>query len=129
MSEVKKKRVSYTQLTLKYLRRQGYLCEVVEKWINFGRPGGGGIRRDLFNIIDIIAVKPGSILGVQSTSLPHRDDHLVKLTEAKGENSIRWLESGAGLQLITWEKIGHRWQPTVDDITPSGCLPQPLPES
>jgi hypothetical protein len=115
---VKKKRIPYTQLTLKWLRREGFMCEVVERWVTFGpNPKAGGppgIRRDLFNIIDIIAIKPGCILGVQSTSCGARDAHIHKIQIEKAANLTAWLESGAGLWLVSWEKPEHRWLPIVD---------------
>ncbi len=53
-----------TQRTLKWLRDQGYLCGIVERFLAYA--GTHGKRQDLFSIIDIIAIKPGVTVGVQS---------------------------------------------------------------
>lgn len=81
-------------------------------------------RVDLFNIIDILAIKPGEILGVQSTSWAARQKHLVKLKSVEAENTKAWLESGAKLQLITWKKVkikrggsAFRYEPFVEEIS------------
>jgi hypothetical protein len=55
--------VSPTQRSLKHLRAEGYVCWVTEHWNAFAH-----IRQDLFGIIDIIALKDGETLGVQTTS-------------------------------------------------------------
>ncbi len=53
-----------TQRSLKALRAEGWLCDVVERWVP-----GANIRRDLFNMADLLAVKPGEKpLLVQVTS-------------------------------------------------------------
>ena len=52
-----------TQRTLAYLREQGYLCAIVEKWNPHVK-----IRQDLFGFIDILAIKKDETLAVQCTS-------------------------------------------------------------
>lgn len=44
-----------TQRSLKVLRDDGYICEVVERWLP-----GINCRRDLFNMADILAIKAGA---------------------------------------------------------------------
>jgi hypothetical protein len=43
---------SPTQLSLAWLKKEGYLAEVVEKWIP-----GANIRKDLWGWCDIVAIK------------------------------------------------------------------------
>ena len=52
-----------TQRSLKYLREQGYTVAITERWNPFAR-----IRQDLFGFIDLLAIKPGETLAVQTTS-------------------------------------------------------------
>ena len=60
-----------TAFTLRYLRRSGYLAEVVERWIP-----GANIRKDLFGIIDLVAITVDEpILGIQATSLTNACAH------------------------------------------------------
>lgn len=56
--------MSPTKRALKHLREMGYQAQVVEKWNAFAK-----IRKDLFDCIDIVAVRAGCpVLGVQCTS-------------------------------------------------------------
>jgi len=52
-----------TERSLKYLREQGYLCAIVEKWNPHAR-----IRQDLWGWCDILAIKKDEVLAVQVTS-------------------------------------------------------------
>ena len=52
-----------TQRSLKYLRADGWLCAVVEHWNSHAR-----IRQDLFGVVDILAIRDGETLAVQTTS-------------------------------------------------------------
>jgi hypothetical protein len=54
---------SPTQLTLKWLRDEGYLAEVVEKWLP-----GINVRKDLWGWCDIVALKDEETVAVQCTS-------------------------------------------------------------
>lgn len=112
------KRVPYTSKTLELLRDQGWMCEKVEQWIP-----GANIRRDLFGIIDIIAIDRGQVLGIQSTSWDARKPHLEKIYRERLEQTKAWLDSGAHLWLITWQKVkikrggkAFRYEPHVDII-------------
>jgi len=86
-----------TSRTLNYLRNNGYLCDIVERFIQ-----GARIRSDLFGIIDIIAIQKNEIIGVQSTGTAF-SAHLKKIETSK--NLRPWMESGAGLWLIGWRKL------------------------
>jgi hypothetical protein len=107
----------YTQKTLEYLTKQGYEAGVVEKWIM-----GANKRRDLFGVIDIVAMGHGMILGVQSSSYAGRKSHMEKIL---AEPRVRkWLVNGGHLLLITWKKVlrkrggkAFRYEPVIDDIT------------
>lgn len=57
---------SPTQRTLQHLRREGWICQVVEQWVPMGR--SGGVRRDLWGFVDILALKSGTTLAIQCTS-------------------------------------------------------------
>lgn len=52
-----------TARTLAALRTDGWLAEVVERWNPYAR-----IRRDLFNMVDILAVRSAETLAVQVTA-------------------------------------------------------------
>lgn len=105
-----------TQRTLRALRAQGRVCGIVEKWNAHDR-----IRKDLFGIIDIIALDPErGVVGVQSTGQDFAGHHR-KLTEEKAQECIHWLETpGTVLELWGWRKIKVKrggkakiWEPRI----------------
>jgi hypothetical protein len=116
-----------TQRTLKQLRSLGYSCGIVERFNKFIGPHG--IRQDLFGIIDIIAIKTGETLGVQSCGSAFSEHDK---TIFKSENTIKWLQAGNRLELWGWRKIKKErggkkmiWSPRVrkyeiTDFIPAG---------
>lgn len=117
-----------TQRTLKALRDRGMECQVVEQWKAYAkRPGGGppGIRKDLFGIIDVIALdQRRGVIGVQCCGLDFAG-HVRKLTESHARQSYNWLTTpGTALEIWGWRKVvkkpGQRrkvWEPRIREIT------------
>lgn len=112
-----KQKTNYTQRTLKELRRKGATAAVVEKWNPHAR-----VTQDLFNFIDIIALRDFSIIGVQSTSGANHAARRKKIYE--GEETSRWLECGGKIEIWSWTKNpvlkGSKrkvWFPRVEEIT------------
>lgn len=100
-----------TQLSLRYLRAQGYLADVVERWIP-----GANIRRDLFGIADICAVADGKPnLLVQTTSRSNMAARVKKITEHENVDILR----KAGLRILVhgWAKKNGRWQLKETDLS------------
>lgn len=91
--------ISPTQRTLKALKEQGYRCGIVERFV-----GPLNIRVDLFHIIDIIAIREGEILGVQSCGQGFSEHHR-KLTLEHPDACVDWLEAGGRLELWGWRKL------------------------
>jgi hypothetical protein len=87
-----------TQRTLQILRDRGYLPEVVERWNSFAR-----IRQDLYQWVDIVAVKAGEpILGVQTTTGPNA---AARVEKAMGNPALAsWLRAGEPLAVFAWTK-------------------------
>lgn len=92
-------RMTPTQRTLNLLRSWGWTPGMVERWIP-----GAFVRRDLFNIIDIIATTGQDIVGVQSCGEAY-SDHYKKLTVEYQADTHRWLSSGGRLFLIGWRPV------------------------
>ena len=84
-----------TQLSLKHLRTEGYTCAVVERWNQYAR-----IRQDLYGCIDILAIRPGATLAVQTTAAPHASERLKKM---------EGLESVLTMILAGWRVVVHEW--------------------
>ena len=121
MTEKRKKRsaISNTSRTLKYLRTQGWVCGMVERFNPYAGPYG--IRQDLFGFIDIIALAEKSVIGVQSCG-QNFSEHKKKILE--NEYAPVWLESSGRILLIGWRKIklhrggkALRWAPRIEEIT------------
>ena len=111
-----------TQRTLKELRDKGLIVDIVERWIpNYGTPGGG-FRKDLFSIIDIIVldIPEKCVIGVQSTGSAF-SEHIRKMTGEQAQNCIYWLSVPTNkLYLYAWRKVklkrggrAERWKPRI----------------
>ncbi len=114
------KKTSPTQRTLKALREDGWTAEVVEKWNPYAR-----IRQDLFNFIDIVAIKEGfPICGIQVTA-SGASSRVAKILAAP-EHRV-WLLAGGKLLVHSWAKRGAAGKRKVYtcrvlDITLNGAV-------
>jgi len=116
------KGLSNTQRTLRELRNQGRICDIVERWVKFSE--GGGCRKDLFGIIDILALDPArGIVGIQSTSGNCTSQHKKKLFEEKSNELAEWLKAGGKFELWSWRKVklkrggkAERWSARVEEL-------------
>jgi hypothetical protein len=115
--------LSPTQRTLRALREQGRVCDIVERYI--AQAGPHGVRRDLFNIIDVLALDPQrGVVGIQSCGQDFAA-HERKLVEERAQETHDWLSTpGTSLELWGWRKIklkrggkAERWAPRVKEIT------------
>jgi hypothetical protein len=87
---------SPTQLTLKWLRDEGYLAEVVEKWLP-----GANIRKDLWGWCDIVAIREGETVAVQCTSWDNISSSVQKIAESDTVGPVRkagWNGMGCRLE-------------------------------
>jgi len=101
--------VTPTARSLAWLREQHYLADVVERWI-----AQAGVRRDLFHCIDVLAVKPGEIIGVQVTT---SSNLAARLKKAQALPELRaWLAAGGRFMLHGWALRGGRWQVRVLEL-------------
>jgi len=96
---------SPTQLTLRHMRDQGYFCEVVEHWNSFTHK-----REDLFGFGDIICLRKGEVVLVQTTTASNVSARVRKITDHANVGFVR----DAGMQICVhgWAKIGNRWNLT-----------------
>ena len=100
---------SPTQLSLRHLRNEGWLVDVCERWVpNPGHPGGGK-RRDLFGLVDLVAIREEVTMGVQTTDHTSVSAHLTKMTDADHRRALIEL-IGAG-----WLVAIHGWRMSTRD--------------
>jgi len=97
--------MSPTERTLERLRRAGMRADVVERWIpNPGHPAGG-VRRDLFGVIDIVALDPvRGVVGIQSTGLGYSEHYVQLVTDKRAQVRV-WLSvPGTAFELWGWKR-------------------------
>ena len=111
MDEKKKRKyTNYNHLSLGLLTRKGFTCEVVEKWIPYAN-----IRKDMFGLIDIVGIRKELMIGVQSTTLHNKLEHIKKALASP--NLYKWLATNSMFVIMSWEKDGSRWKVNVHNIT------------
>jgi len=120
----KRKGLSPTQRTLRALREQGRIADIVERRFPArpGMPFGG--TQDFLGFIDIIALCPErGIVGVQSCGSSFAA-HKTKILEERADVCIEWLNSGGLVELWGWRKVQlkrgsreMRWKPRIEEIT------------
>ncbi len=116
-----------TQRTLRHLREQGYRTAICERWVPRPDLPGGGHKLDLYGCFDLLAIRPGEILAVQSCGVNHAA-HRRKLLGERREAVLAWLAAGGRVQLISWRKLlvrrggkARRYQPRIKEVT-LNCL-------
>lgn len=94
--------LSPTQLTLRHLAERGYTAAVVEKWNPHAR-----IRQDLFGFVDVLAVRPGETLAVQTTTAGSVSARVKKIADSEHIAAVR--EAGWTIHVHGWKKTNGCW--------------------
>lgn len=111
-----------TQRTLRALRQRGLVADIVERFLQYAGPHG--IRKDLFGIIDVLALSETGVIGVQSCGQDF-SQHWQKLTVERRQETSDWLSTpGTSLELWGWRKVKAKrgglamiWSPRVRPVT------------
>ena len=114
------KGLSPTQRTLRELRQRGVIAGIVERFNQYAGPHG--LRIDLFGFIDLIALYPDKIVGVQCCARSGHAAHRTKILE--NEIAPEWLKSGGKIEIWSWGKQkvqrggkAMRWVPKIEEMT------------
>lgn len=94
--------MSPTQRSLKKLREEGYLCEIVEKTIP-----KCFIKKDLFGFVDILCLKDEEILGVQTTSGANFANRVQKIKNHENLEMVKM--AGIKISVHGWRKLKGKW--------------------
>jgi hypothetical protein len=86
------------------------MAEVVEKWIP-----GANIRKDLWGWCDIVAIRDGETLAVQTTSYSNVSARAKKIAESDTIAEVR--KAGWLIHIHGWHKVENRWKCRVVDIS------------
>lgn len=90
-----------TARSLQHFKRLGIPAQVVERFNTFSKK-----RLDLFGVIDIVALSPLGICGVQVTSGANAAARMTKIREEP--LAALWLRAGGALVVHAWRKTGPR---------------------
>ncbi|NYS09338.1 hypothetical protein PBR31_00007 [Xanthomonas phage PBR31] len=102
---------SPTQRSKALLESQGYRVEIVERYNSFVKR-----RFDLFGFIDLLAIKPGETVGVQTTSYSNLSARVKKIAEHENVDAVR--EAGWRILCHGWKKNAKgRWEVVVRDVS------------
>lgn len=103
---------SPTVRSLAKLRKEGYVAEIVEKFNSFTKT-----RKDLWGIIDILAIRRDEVLGVQTTSWANVSARVKKITDSEHIGAIR--EAGIRVVVHGWKKNPktNRWEVREVDLS------------
>jgi hypothetical protein len=108
--------VSPTQLSLRRLRSEGWAVDVCERWVPMGG-GAQSVRRDLFGLLDLVALRAGETMGVQTTTASNYLSRVKKLTDDEHRPTLDLLlEAG-------WLVAVHGWRLT--DAKGHACTHRP----
>lgn len=88
--------MSPTQRSLEYLREEGYLVAIVEKWNPWAK-----IRQDLFGFIDLLAIRENETLAVQTTST-NVSERVKKIQDSEYVGNVR--KAGWKIHVHGWRK-------------------------
>ena len=102
---------SPTQLSLAKLREEGYIVDVVERWIP-----GANIRKDLYGFIDILALKGNETLAIQTTTATNLNARVKKISDHENVGAVR--EAGWTIHVHGWHQDDKRkWHCKVKDVS------------
>jgi carbonic anhydrase len=101
---------SPTQRSLAKLRADGWLADVVEKWIPMAR-----VRKDLWGFVDILCLRGKEILAVQTTTDSNVSARVNKITNHENVDAVR--KAGIAIVVHGWKRVKGRWQVRVVDVS------------
>jgi hypothetical protein len=89
-----------TARSLAYLRKEGWRAHVVEQ-----RLPHSNITRDLFGFIDILAIRDGEVLAVQTTSASNVASRLTKIESDELADALAEVrKAGWAIHVHGWKK-------------------------
>ena len=115
--------------SLKVLRRQGWIAEIVQvRIVRFGALPGepSSISRDLAGFADVLAWHPGlkKTRFVQATTKAQMTNHIRKYRRNKkvAESILDWLSAGNTFQIWGFYQAQGKWAYVVKDVTPADLI-------
>ena len=102
--------LSPTQRSLAYLREQGYMVAIVERWNPHAR-----IRQDLWGWCDLLAIRKNEVLAVQVTASAV-SERIKKIQESETVAQVR--DAGIRIEVHGWRKNSKKkYVLRIEDIS------------
>lgn len=109
---------SHTQRTLRWCEKKLWLAGVVEKWlpnrqeacpICQATTGKGGVRKDLFGFIDLVAIDGAQgVVAIQVCATSSMASRLNKIRTVCSKEATTWLAFGNRIQIHGWSKKHYK---------------------
>jgi hypothetical protein len=101
---------SPTARTLERARKLGYTIQVVERWNPHAK-----IRQDLFGCIDLVAITPSGIVGIQACAA---SSHAARRTKALLEPRLAaWCRAGGHFEVWSWKQdAAGKWDVRIEQL-------------
>lgn len=108
----KKSSTSPTQRSLKKLRDEGWTVAITEHWNSFCK-----MRQDLFGFVDLLCLRDGVTMAVQTTSGDNVSARINKIAEMPVLGLVR--KAGWRIEVHGWRKLvsSGKWECRVIDIS------------
>lgn len=95
--------------SINLLRKSGWVVEIVEKWNAHAK-----VRKDLFGMFDLVAIRDGVTMGVQVTSY---SNIAARVSKIKTNPVLRHLlDAGWVVCVHGWKKDKGKWTCAVRNI-------------
>jgi hypothetical protein len=113
--------LSPTARSLAWLRKEGFIAAVVERWLPRLE-----VRKDVFGFGDILAANPVHriVMLVQATSVKNVAARLAKARSIP--QLAAWLRAGGAFEVHGWECRGGRWLVRRVGVNAEDLEPVPL---
>lgn len=105
---------SPTSRSLELLRKRGYRVDIVER-----RIARGFVTKDLFGFIDLLAIRDGQVLAVQTTSGSNVAARITKLESDELAGAMADVRAlGWTIHVHGWRKLANkRWECREIDVS------------
>ena len=104
-------KTSPTQRSLAKLRAEGWTVAITERWNPFAK-----IRQDLFGFIDLLCIRDGATLAVQTTVGGEVARRIAKIAELPEAGLVR--KAGWSIHVHGWRKLASgKWECRTVDIS------------
>ncbi len=111
---------SPTALSLARLRRDGFTCDIVERWV---KVPGQDIRRDCFHCGDVLAVRAidKAFVLIQTTSISNLPARVEK--SRRQPELVEWIGAGGKFWLHGWVRREGGWAVKVVELAGADLTP------